>query len=78
MTSAGRTLGRTLSQPRASPTVGERPPASSVCVFPTEDQLAELVDYVRRRSHAVVSVGCGEGFLEGQLGMRPWLTYNVM
>ena len=55
----------------------ELPPAdANVCVFPTAEQLASLVSLLRQQEGgdgaqlAVVSVGCGEGYLEGQLLQR--------
>ena len=60
-----RTRGRVLPHAqRVIPNVEK--PSSNVCVFPTEDQLSEIVTYLESKCHAAVSIGCGEGFLEGE------------
>eukprot|EP00959_Pyramimonas_sp_CCMP1952_P018364 388574-Pyramimonas_sp.AAC.1 len=59
-----RTRGRVLEQShRPVPQVDE--PSSNVCVYPTESQLEILVEYLSSRQLTAVSIGCGEGFLEG-------------
>jgi len=64
-----RTRGRVLEQShRPVPQVDE--PSSNVCVYPTEAELEVLVAYLSSRHLTVVSIGCGEGFLEGLLEQR--------
>lgn len=43
----------------------ERLIEANVCVWPTESQVSELVRFVRSRDLELVSIGCGEGLLEG-------------
>lgn len=45
-----------------------RPPdGSNVCAFPTRSQLLPLIDHLSQLKLDVVSIGCGEGYLEGLL-----------
>eukprot|EP00242_Pyramimonas_sp_CCMP2087_P009598 CAMPEP_0198228196 /NCGR_PEP_ID=MMETSP1445-20131203/112280_1 /TAXON_ID=36898 /ORGANISM="Pyramimonas sp., Strain CCMP2087" /LENGTH=68 /DNA_ID=CAMNT_0043908485 /DNA_START=184 /DNA_END=387 /DNA_ORIENTATION=- len=59
-----RTSGRVLEH-RHRPAAQLDDPSSNVCVYPTEAQLNILVEYLSSRHLTAVSIGCGEGFLEG-------------
>jgi len=37
------------------------------CVFPIKEQLQVLVEYVKKYMYTIVSIGCGQGYLEGLL-----------
>eukprot|EP00966_Prymnesium_polylepis_P239958 5548648-Prymnesium_polylepis.1 len=46
------------------------PPGPSTCVYPTEAQADALARELKARELAAVSIGAGDGYLEGQLERR--------
>ena len=58
---------------------GEACPSATCCVYPTVEQAEQLVAQVRRcpAVRKLVSIGAGEGFLEGQLERRGMPTVAV-
>jgi len=52
-------------------------PPPNACVFPTEAELGVVVDYLQSRQLQLVSVGCGQGFLEGLLEERGVMVWSV-
>ncbi|KAK3252612.1 hypothetical protein CYMTET_38102 [Cymbomonas tetramitiformis] len=42
-------------------------PGPNVCVFPTESELSKLAEIFTSHGLTAISIGCGQGFLEGLL-----------
>ena len=63
-----RSCGESYPQPHFAPSFESLPPpGSNVCAFPTREQLDPLLEHLKSRGLGLVSIGCGEGFLEGLL-----------
>lgn len=60
-------MGHVFAQQRE---LAGSPPGPTTCVWPTELQADHLAESLRGRNLSLVSIGCGEGFLEAQLEQR--------
>lgn len=59
--------GSVYDQLSCEPTFEQPPDGANVCAYPARDELRVLSSYAADNGLRVVSIGCGEGYLEGLL-----------